>query len=371
MSRPVVWGLLFGLSVYHPQSLGAQEVWELSEDPVLVLGTLDGPSPTVFDDIRGASFVSDDMIVIGDGSSRQLRVFRASGEFVRAFGREGDGPMEFRGLAWTDVCGEGLVFAYDFLRRRVSKWDLDGNLLDAFPVEGTRSDLPPYSVSCGPDGDFVVIGWPDIASVAATVGPYRPEMTVGRADGQGRMAEIVGTFPGTERYRTENNDGPRPLGRVVIGRMGEQAVYVGTADSLLVERIGFDGRRTTFGNGERGAEVTEEVRRAWVESLAAKVPEARRPDIRRAFRDFGLPDHLPAYADFQIDRAGLIWIGRFPVPGLETTTWEVFDQRGAEIASIVFPASFRPTYLGLDKVLGVYTDSLDVERVHLYRLIRR
>jgi len=172
--------------------------------PTLEIGTVDGPAAVTFHDVRGAMSIQDSLIVIADGGAKELRVFSNSGDFITKFGREGGGPREFEGMGWADTCGSDTVVAYDFARHRITKWDTKGTLLDEFFVQGPEASMPPYSLDCGPNGTFAVVGWPDFLAYSGGVGPYRFDVKVGVVDRQGRLERVLSTFPGPERYRYES-----------------------------------------------------------------------------------------------------------------------------------------------------------------------
>lgn len=367
---------LAGFALADPalhHEVSGQEAWELSKDPVFELGLADGPPHMVFHDIRGAFLSSDGLIVVADGGSKELRVFTASGKLLTTFGRAGDGPGEFRAIGWAEPCGEEAITVYDFGRKRITKWSTSGELLDGFRVDGTDPGTPPYSVQCGPGGRFVVVGWPDFRGIPDEVGPYRFEVEVGLTNARGDMETIIGSFPGPERYRWRNNDGPRPLGKTTVARLGDHGVVVGTADSFEIQALKEDGDRRTIGRPLPVRRLTGDMLAAWKDSAVAGYPERMQGAYRRSLERHQFPDFLPAYSDFRIDRAGRIWIAHYGVPGDRTPTiqWDVFDAaQGAFLGTIELPRHFRPTDMGRHYVLGVTTDGMGVERVRRYEYFR-
>ena len=340
----------------------------------MVIGSADGPPRETFHDIRGAVTAVNGMIVVADGGSSELRVFSGAGEFLGAFGRAGDGPREFRRIAWIDMCGGEAVVAYDSRRHRITKWDTDGSLLDEFAVEGPGTALPPYRVSCGPSGTFAVIGWPDIFGVSLDLGPYRPNVAIGITDGRGRFERVIGEFPGQERIRTANNDRPHPFGKSTMVRMGASGVYVATADSFAIDLVSTDGEHRTFGRDYAVTPLSRGMREQWVDAYLERAPAEQRPSLKRSLLESEwLPTVPPAYADLRIDRLGFLWASPYVIgnPGIAASVeWSVFDPGGMFVATVMVPSHFRPTEIGGDYVLGVSTDATDVQRVHRYTLSR-
>jgi hypothetical protein len=328
----------------------------------------------MFDDIRGVVSTPGGLIVVADGGSAELRVFSDAGRFVRAFGGRGDGPREFRDIAWIDMCWGTTVVAYDGLRYRITKWGPDGSLEEEISVVGPGRDLPPYAVSCGSSGMYVVVGWPDVMGIAHRPGPYRPLVAVGIADQRGRVARLIGEFPGTERLRTATNDRPHPFGKPTIIRMHESRVYVGTADSFAIQVIRPDQDSYTIGSRESVPPLSPRMRERWVDAYVMRAPREQRELVRTGvIASEWLPATAPAYSDFLVDRLGFVWISPFVVeePGSATPVeWWVYAADGTGAARILIPSDFRPTEIGPEYVLGVGTDALGVERVRRYDLAR-
>jgi len=358
------------VSMAAPEGVSGQALWTVSETPILEIGSVDGPPFSTFHDIRGAVLAQDSVIVVADGGGREIRVFSRAGDYITSFGRAGDGPAEFQGIGWVDLCGGDTAVVYDFARHRITKWSLGGDLLDGFAVEGPEGDMPPFSVSCGPSGGFAVVGWPDFMSYKGGVGPYRFNVTVGVVDSRGKLERVLGTFPGPERYRYESNDGPRPLGKTTIARMGVEAVYVGTADAFEIRRIDPAGEEQVIGRAFNPRRLEGKLLSDWQSSVIGDARPEARPATRRALEGHQTPETLPAYSDFLLDRLGLIWVAHYGIKGEEVFDWDVFDPAGAYLASLKIPSRFRPTEIGADYLLGVTTDDMGVERVQMYRLSR-
>jgi len=73
------------------------------------IGALDGPAPVVFGRIADLATDADDNVFVLEAQASEVRVFRASGEHVLSFGREGQGPGELdrpTSISWN----QGEVF---------------------------------------------------------------------------------------------------------------------------------------------------------------------------------------------------------------------------------------------------------------------
>jgi hypothetical protein len=342
----------------------------------MVIGVVDGPPEETFHKIRGAVAADNGMVVVADGGSAELRVYSAEGDFVRSFGRIGDGPREFRMLSWIDMCGGPVIVAYDRFRRRITKWDTEGVLQDEFLVEGVAADLPPYRVRCGPSGSFVVMGWSHPRD-ADGEGPYRPIVPIGLADERGRPVRVLGDFPTDERLRTGAQDGPYFFGRRTSIAMGPAGVYVGTADSFSVELIDSKGAQTTFGLDRPLQPMSDASREQWIDWYLdeKQTPDSRRASFKRTMLQSEWVPHVPpAYGEVLVDNVGFVWVEPYVIgkPVVDTRVeWTVFDSQGTLVATAMLPGGFRPTEIGTDYLLGVGEDEFGIERVYRYTLARQ
>lgn len=68
-------------------------------------------------------------VYIADWRGTRVAAFDSAGSFVADYGREGDGPGEFRSPAAVAMASDGALVAWDTGRRILSRWSSDGELL--------------------------------------------------------------------------------------------------------------------------------------------------------------------------------------------------------------------------------------------------
>ncbi len=81
----------------------------------------------------GLRLDEDGNLFIADRGNDRIAMFDPDGRFVRGFGREGEGPGEFR---WVDILEvrDGIVSAWDNQLDRTTRFRIDGTLLDVTTV---------------------------------------------------------------------------------------------------------------------------------------------------------------------------------------------------------------------------------------------
>lgn len=116
-------------------------VFGIATEPVLTLGVSDGDPRLMFNLIHSARRQTDGTLLVADGGSREVRWFGTDGAPVRAAGRRGEGPGEFRGpLSLLPWAGD-TVAVLDHGQRRLTLFGSSGD------VVRTHTDTPADSVA--------------------------------------------------------------------------------------------------------------------------------------------------------------------------------------------------------------------------------
>jgi hypothetical protein len=92
--------------------------------------------------------------------------------------------------------------------------------------------------------------------------------------------------------------------------------------------------------------------------------------MRQYLGGLPLPDHFPPFGTLLADRLGYLWVQEFIRPGVETSTWTIFDPEGVRTGRLTLPPRFNPSEIGSDYILGVGWDELRVEYIRMYGLER-
>ncbi|HEX6750408.1 MAG TPA: hypothetical protein VF092_24150 [Longimicrobium sp.] len=364
----------------------AGEGLRLSARPVLEIGGIEGEEGSDLYLVRGAVRLGDGRIVVADGASAQLRFYSAGGRHLAAAGRSGDGPGEFRDLAAVGRAEGDTVLAYDPRAGRISVFTPAGAY-----VRSAAVGEPGLLAAEAP------VGW--LAShvfvtqksrVDEGVGPpadsggrihYRARASLQFHGPDGRLLRTVAGLAGNEgvtfmsaagagRFRLSTV--PVPFLKTLQTSAGRRSVAVGSTDAYEIRLYGDGGqlRRIVRGPAQDRA-VTRAHVDAWLrESLADVRDPAVRRERRRQYEALPLPAELPAFAGLLLDGADRLWVREYDPPGRATAAerWSVFDPRGRRLGEVEMPVRFVPCQIGADFVLGIRKDTLDVERVEMYRL---
>ena len=197
-------------------------------------------------------------------------------------------------------------------------------------------------------------------------------------DLEGTSGDTIGWTPGWEEY-TNDILSAAPLFRKssVLDTHGDR-IFVGSSDHMQIEEL------NTRGDTVRILRIpdyplaltAEQVRAERDTRLDIPLPpgvSSLPPYYVDAMEDLPAPETRPAYAGMLVDPTGAIWLSPFrgvserggPVP------WLVLGADGNWLGRVVIPEDFWVTDIGVDEILGIWTNELDVQHPQVRHLARR
>ncbi len=368
--------------VIHSDAPLSPGAWAISPYPSVVFSGDEGAEgdapPLTY--ALDATRLSDGRVVIANGGTNNLLFYSAHGDFLKKVGREGEGPGEFSRFSPTKVwrlAGDTLA-AWAHSRSMVVYFDSAGDhLRDRFLRPGT---------GLGP-------------GLPSAMGVLTRNRAIAQATRLYETRRVGERFTPTERYALYGEGSMEPVriadlpGRAVVTRniSGSQtvtAVSLGSVSLLEVgrERIFYStGRRfeihelaltgnviRTISRSHQPVLIDDRIRGDYVAEAAARAPDERaaREYWMRDLETSVFADTLPVIRSIKIDPAGYLWAQEFSRPGEMISTWSVFDQDGRWFTEVQTPTPVRIVEIGVDYLLGIRTDSLDVETIVLFNLQR-
>ena len=357
------------------ESLAVPPSWTLAEPPFLDIGTAGGPVEAQLHNVSDAKRIDHDRYLIANGGSYEVREYNARGRMVRSFGGEGEGPGEFRSIDVLILANDTLV-VFDRQLRRVSTFSLAGQFLWSATLEGTGAGLA-GSPHRAPDGSYIA-GWTTSTAITradsglAKAGDVvRGQVLLIRHEPSGQIADTLGAFPGNEEGLIQSGGSaastraPFALGfslatwaeRIVVGTQErfELRLYDGSVLGRLIRVANPDSL------------VTPARFRELVDRLVSQAPT---PGLAEFVADTPEPRNAvaPAYGQLLVGTDGRLWVAESTFWYLTARRWHVFDASGRRIAMVYLPERFRLLDAGVNYVLGVWRDHLDVEHVQAFEL---
>lgn len=117
------------------QGDGEVEVWNLTSDPLVQIGVVQGDEVYQLDEAVSSLRLSDGRIAVVNAGSAQLRLYDGRGRHLSSIGGDGDGPGEFRFPARVWRHGADSLRVWDARRRVLSYFGPDGGFTRSESVD--------------------------------------------------------------------------------------------------------------------------------------------------------------------------------------------------------------------------------------------
>lgn len=248
-------------------------------------------------EVQDATRLPDGRIAYVSGRDLEVRISSTSGRVVPAsFGRDGEGPGEFKSLKWIEQCGEDRIYTWDFLQDRISTFSLTGEFLGQFTIAGPSLT----QLYCDRAGMVMALETPREA-LGPPSGNFEP-MTA-------RIIIVDGAGNSVSEHREVPMGRNRPLGTVTTGGFVGDNMIVGTAEEEAIQLRGRDGtviRDIPLGPLSRT--ITPALYEAELDRIAAQVNENVRARVREVMSSIPMPASLPAYRSVVTDKEEVAWV---------------------------------------------------------------
>lgn len=357
--------------------------WRVDSTRTLVLGKMDtdlqsSPPRQAFSDVRGAVRLSDGRIIVAEASTQELRVFDSTGKYVRAWGRRGGGPGEFRELDGVFTIPGDTVLALDVGLARITEFSATGSVIATVRYPGLEH------VDGALTGARLLVR-PGFNGYKP--GEYPPALEpVDIVNPSTNRRESLG------RYHTKGNAVveaaqihsliPLPFSvGALVAAWGDEAA-IGDPDSarsiVVYTHPGLQPRRVAWPLLRK--RPTPEDLAEWKSSIAP-LPSASTPArlaerlhrlrnlVDQTVANLSRPAALPAFDKLLVDADGNVWAEDYPRATLPGNRWEVFDSAGTWLGHVAIPRMKKVYQIGHAFILGItYGNTYGEPRIVVYRI---
>jgi hypothetical protein len=251
-------------------------------------------------------------VYVMDYGDVNIKVYDAKGQYLRAIGRQGQGPGEFGGMVYFKLLSGGRLAALDFMQSRVTIMMTDGRYMSGFHLDGFYRTL----AVDGQDRLFLAkwaaVREPDKLSTDFQEVPYLT--SIFRTDVEGKNLVHLADLPGEF---------------LVVKASGGGAVSMG-GTYAIVWNVGRDGKIYGGYNGDY-------VIGAYGENGDKELSFGREftPVKNARYRDApGQRKTMPAYQNFVIDEAGNLWIELYQGREAKGFVYDVFSPDGTYLNQV-------------------------------------
>ncbi len=355
--------------VIRVTNTGTAPAWQLA--PVVAIGPkslAEAGAPDEFGRVNSAALGPDGAVFVADGLNHEVRVFGLDGVHRRTFGRNGDGPGEFRSLYSVAWLGDRLL-TLDSSLGRVGAFSATGEWLGQQRVQGSYSGSPAHIRirPVGPDEFYrlglrrhaagiesLFLGHDSRSETGDTIRQLEPPA--------GPPASIVceyndgwiSVFDIPFAPRLVQHPGPGGVMYSAMTNAYRIAVTRNATDTLRIIERSLPAEPISDEEWASGNRSFEEFR---AENPGASC-EPRRPER---------PETKSFVQDIFIAPDGRLWVEIIRTAG---NRWEFFDLEGRLLGSVPSPPrkeraapAFSPEHL-----ITIRQDSLDLDHVDVWRI---
>jgi hypothetical protein len=373
------------------------EVWYVDTTTQVTIDRTAGDSAYELTSVSHLALLENDVIVAFDEGAARLRFFDSTGRHLATHGRSGSGPGEFVIANQLIAAGGDTVLVVDGNRSRrmwftASQGHIESQSFDSRQLRSPVTDtlafgstpqwlsndiiaLKAFRISQlvrGPDGEpgyshdlFYSI---NVATKTAhLLADYERERgrtvqtstaTLELPPGGQSVYSIFAAHPSSQRICAAR---PRHAEISCLDSGGEQM------------RIRWKAEEIAYPAAMRDSAMAGSLSRSLQRTRTAADSARIRADVEKMYAEREwLPHWLPIHG-LAFDDAGNIWVKEHRNPrggAVEELRYRVFNPAGVHIAfANVFDGA--PFHLGTSRVIGVVRDTDDVQRIAVYRIVKR
>ena len=367
------------------QPLASQQVVELPRDDRILdaefgevyrVGSIDGDEWEVFSRVSAVGFGESGNLYVMDDQGGRIVVVNRKGEFVREFGRIGDGPGEFSASSNTAVgfavLRDGRTVVFDPGHSAFQLFGPDGEFERSVRIPGNSFQVI-RPMAPARDGRNVIT-----TSVGTVTDdpepPFRPvyrflltgdEAVQDTAIRAWRPAGDAGGF------RPALVAGALPDGSLVYTDSSAYAIKVATRDGDLRRVLTRPFRPDPVTDRIKDEEIERRLKEN--EERAARsgdgLAAARAELARRRIRSMEFYHEVPVVRDLRTSWGSTIWVGRWGEERTSRGPIDLLSPDGRYIGTLAADATAMPSAFGPDGLIAfIETNDLGVNTVVVKRL---
>lgn len=316
------------------------------------------------------------MLGVVDRAASAVHLFDTSGRLLHSVGRNGQGPGEFLQIATVIPLSGDSIVVQEWRTSRLSFFGPDGRFVRqadlALPPLHLRAHLlARYSdggllaLSPAPEQERPRLG---LVPMSQHVLGFASDSSPGRVLTALLDREFV--FRPGGRELVDAARFLRPFGARGTVRALPDGFLTGDGRLFEVQRYARDGRlRRSLRVDLQGPPLNAAAR---VAEKARMASIYRGGVLQEAFEAFWMdapfPPAAPAFAQFEVDALGRLWVQAYPLSEEERTRWYVFASDARPVGQLEMPARFELHQISDSTVIGVLSREDGSQVVAVYPL---
>lgn len=327
----------------------------LAVEPVAVIGGASPDGQSVLLNPQSVTRIGS-LVLVGDAGASGVRAFTTEGQPVRAFGRQGSGPGEFKQLGSVRACSGDSVFVRDASLHRMTVFDTSGTA-----VRDYRTPIFTLNTFCAGRGTVALLMRPWGSAPPGTGTLLHAPVLL--TDTAGDTIAVIDSVPIGRML---------PLAAITSIALASDRLYIGTAESSFVDVYSLSGaRQGRIATGVPRRETSQAVKDAYVAQLLDGM-YADNPQLRERERQRWLampaPSHLPAYRRVLAAPNATLWVD-LTAPGDSTTWLRAIAPDGTMLGDAHLPSGAEPLAVDDEYVFVRYEDAQGEPHIALYPVL--
>jgi hypothetical protein len=274
---------------------------------------------TSFSEVSSFAVHKDGTVYVADMKESRIKVFDAKGGFVRAFGKQGQGPGELNSPIGIFISGANELYVEDALNQRLAVFALDGKFLrnistgKTLGLNGIQMDasgrIVGRVISLGQGGKML---W----EVKTFDKDLNPKSTLESVDfpnplqAKGR----INPFALAIVYQMD------PAGRIFLGRNRESEIKIFSAEDKVTKRISREYDPVP---------ITKDDKEEMLKQLD-RMPSTPSVNVKEMIE---FPEFFPAFAYFILTDDGRLLVRTYEKGKKKREyIWDVYDAEGRYVA---------------------------------------
>ncbi|MGD2122777.1 MAG: 6-bladed beta-propeller [Gemmatimonadota bacterium] len=364
----------------------AQGIWAPGEEWVLEeelrIGGVEGDLDYLFGDIWGVTVDSHGRVFVLDFQEQRIQVYSPEGVYERTIGRRGEGPGEFMGGVSLLMGPGDTLLVQDNRLLRINRFAPDGSNAGSYRMQ--LDDRHPQAFKVTASGVIAEhFEYPDSPGQPAVENPT-DAIAVVTTDG-----EILDTLL---TYTSLASRGVYFYERGVSWDITDGPDLVsGDSDEYRLEIRSGDRLRRVVTKSSPSEPISEQEKASILGRCEEEAIESGAPAdwVARRLESTHVADRVPAFRTIAFGPSSTLWVQRVrPVSELlnleepdvfdmtsrdfldvGSRDWDVFNQEGRFLGTLLMPPRFTPHVFRGDKIYGVLRDELDVQYVVRFGIV--
>ena len=338
--------------------------WRVSEEPVFRHGW--GPDDSSFVNIGAGAILSDGRAVIAEADGSGIFFFSVDGSIENKVGRNGEGPGEFQNVSGIHRLPGDSVLVMDDGNVRASVLDPRGGYIRASRVVPRGGFLSYRTIGVSSTGHVLL--WPvSLAPSGAPAGWVDGSLL--RVSPDGLQVDTVFVAAWVENFR----DGPwDPFPAYAMTEVGSGLITYARSDIPEVVWYDENGSKVQISRwAHQWVPVNDSVWQAYSEAYMGRfragtdlAPYERNLAERRGITR-GV---LPAFGTLHTDVEGTAWVGEYEFFARHPDRYLTIHSDGTLNGWVHVPDGLTILDIGIDRILGIERNEVDVQAVVVYRL---